>query len=144
MPSDLCRVRLSLLIVEENRFLAHVLRQTFQEEYNVWVTHDAVEALIWLDQGLGTDFLITDLDLLPAGGLDLIRRVRNNPRHTNLPILAISGVQDDSALIHSLETGADACIPKPFSPREVRARVQALLRRTSGAGLASSSWLRTV
>jgi CheY-like chemotaxis protein len=72
--------------------------------------------------------LITDLNLDPTGdGLDLIGRIRAEPRFARLPILLISGDSDPRLSERALARGADAFFPKPYSPSAVRRKLEQLL-----------------
>ncbi len=77
------------------------------------------------------DALVLDLMLPDGDGLDLCRELRASPRNRTLPVLMLSARGDPTDRIVGLEVGADDYLPKPFEPRELLARVRALLRRTS-------------
>ena len=77
------------------------------------------------------DALVLDLMLPDGDGLDLCRELRASPRTRSLPVLMLSARGEPTDRIVGLEVGADDYLPKPFEPRELLARVRALLRRTS-------------
>jgi len=77
------------------------------------------------------DALVLDLMLPDGDGLDLCRELRASPRTRTLPVLMLSARGEPTDRIVGLEVGADDYLPKPFEPRELLARVRALLRRTS-------------
>ncbi len=76
------------------------------------------------------DALILDLMLPDGDGLDLTRELRGDPRTRRLPLLMLTARGEPMDRIVGLELGADDYLPKPFEPRELLARVKALLRRT--------------
>jgi two-component system phosphate regulon response regulator OmpR len=76
------------------------------------------------------DALILDLMLPDGDGLDLTRELRSDPRTRRLPLLMLTARGEPMDRIVGLEIGADDYLPKPFEPRELLARVKALLRRT--------------
>jgi DNA-binding response OmpR family regulator len=80
------------------------------------------------------DALVLDLMLPDGDGLDLTRELRTDPRLRGLPLLMLSGRGEPMDRIIGLEIGADDYLPKPFEPRELLARLRALLRRTAQAG----------
>lgn len=80
------------------------------------------------------DALILDLMLPDGDGLDLTRELRASPRTRGLPLLMLTARGEAMDRIVGLELGADDYLPKPFEPRELLARVKALLRRTSPPG----------
>lgn len=76
------------------------------------------------------DLIILDVMLPDASGIDLCHRIRS---HSSVPIILLSALNDEDNRIAGLEAGADDYITKPFSPREVGLRVDAILRRQSGS-----------
>ena len=77
------------------------------------------------------DALVLDLMLPDGDGLDLCRELRSNPRTRQLPLLMLTARGEPMDRIVGLELGADDYLPKPFEPRELLARVKALLRRAA-------------
>lgn len=83
-----------------------------------------------------TDLMILDLMLPGEHGLSIAQRIK---KYTDIPIIIVSAQGDDVDRIVGLEIGADDYLPKPFNPRELLARVRAVLRRSSGAVSSSAS-----
>ncbi|HEX5310212.1 response regulator transcription factor [Aquabacterium sp.] len=86
------------------------------------------------------DALILDLMLPDGDGLDLCRELRASPRTRTLPVLMLSARGEPTDRIVGLEIGADDYLPKPFEPRELLARVRALLRRSSAVADDGDVW----
>lgn len=86
------------------------------------------------------DALVLDLMLPDGDGLDLCRELRASPRTRALPLLMLSARGEPTDRIVGLELGADDYLPKPFEPRELLARVRALLRRTTSAVEDTDTW----
>lgn len=84
-----------------------------------------------LGTGAPYDALVLDLMLPDGDGLDLCREVRASPRTRHLPLLMLTARGEPLDRIVGLELGADDYLPKPFEPRELLARVKALLRRAA-------------
>ena len=76
------------------------------------------------------DLIVLDLMLPGNDGLEVLRTLRGDPSLANLPVLLLTARVDDVDRIVGLELGADDYVTKPFNPREVVARVKAILRRT--------------
>lgn len=89
----------------------------------------------------GYDALVLDLMLPDGDGLDLTRELRADTRHRRLPLLMLTARGEPLDRVVGLELGADDYLPKPFEPRELLARVKALLRRAE-PDLGSSDVLR--
>ncbi|RFP09631.1 MULTISPECIES: phosphate regulon transcriptional regulator PhoB [unclassified Duganella] len=96
--------------------------------YAVQRARDAESALLMLEDSLPA-MVMLDWNLPGQSGLSLIRRLRAQPRTRDLPIIMVTARCGESDKIMALESGADDYMTKPFSPREMVARVHALLRR---------------
>jgi len=77
--------------------------------------------------------VLLDLMLPGLNGLDVCRKLKNNPTTANTPIIIISAKGEDADIVSGLELGADDYLVKPFSPRVLLARVRSVLRRVPGA-----------
>ena len=88
------------------------------------------------------DALVLDLMLPDGDGLDLCRELRADPRTRQLPLLMLTARGEPMDRIVGLELGADDYLPKPFEPRELLARVKALLRRATPAPTGADEVLR--
>ncbi|MFN3135591.1 MAG: response regulator [Candidatus Kryptonium sp.] len=88
------------------------------------------------------DVLILDLMLPDMDGFEICKMLRNNPATAKLPIIILTAKIEETDKIVGLELGADDYVTKPFSPRELIARVKAVLRRTSEEGTTKQEILR--
>lgn len=115
-----------LLVVEDDLKVAEILtRYLRQEGYEVEAVSDGLEALTRVRTGWA-DLVVLDLTLPGLDGLDVCRRIR---AADPVPIIIVSARVDEADRIVGLECGADDYLCKPFSPRELVARVRAVLRR---------------
>jgi two-component system phosphate regulon response regulator PhoB len=122
-----------LLLVEDDESLAELLEYRFAKEgYRVRVTADGDEALALADED-APDLVILDWMIEGTSGIEVLRRLRRARGTEHVPIIMLTarGAEDDR--IRGLDTGADDYIMKPFSPRELLARVSAVLRRVRPA-----------
>lgn len=121
-----------LLLLEDDPAIARTVVYALQRE-GLQVTH----SLLLQDarQHLArqpVDALVLDLGLPDGNGLELLRSLRAGPApHSHLPVLVLSAQGDELDRVLGLELGADDYLSKPFSPRELSARVKALLRRSA-------------
>lgn len=119
-----------ILIVEDEAELANVLRDYLvQAGFEVEVAHNGEEALSRY-QHKSPDLVLLDLNLPGMDGLDIAREIR---RHGEIPIIMVTARVDETDRIIGLELGADDYVVKPYSPKEVVARVRAVLRRAQGS-----------
>ena len=115
-----------ILVVDDESKIVQLARDYLEHAgFAVSVAHDGRAALhaVRADK---PDLLILDLGLPDLDGLDVTRAIR---RDTSLPIIMLTARDDESDRVAGLELGADDYVTKPFSPRELVARVRAVLRR---------------
>ena len=120
-----------LLVIEDEPDLAEGLARGLRHHgYAVDVAFDGLQG--WeLASANEYDILILDLNLPAMDGLEVCRRVRAS--HPALLVLMLTARSEESDKLVGLELGADDYLTKPFSPKELVARVRAVLRRTRGA-----------
>ena len=125
--------RAKLLLVEDDAALAELLVWHFQREnYDVRQTGDGDEALL-IAQETPPDLVLLDWMVEGVSGIEVCRRLRRMPATQNVPIIMLTARGEEEDRIRGLETGADDYVTKPFSPRELVARVSAVLRRVRPA-----------
>lgn len=122
-----------ILLVEDDPALAELLVWHFTKaDFDVRHTPDGEEALI-LARETPPDIVILDWMIESLSGIEVCRRLRRVPDTANVPIIMLTARGEEDDRIRGLETGADDYVTKPFSPRELVARVLAVLRRVRPA-----------
>jgi DNA-binding response OmpR family regulator len=119
-----------IALIEDDADIAFTIRLNLERE-NYRVAHyaDGHEGLVAV-QGGGFDFVILDLNLPDVDGLTICRELRREPSTKSIPILMLTARGSERDRVTGLELGADDYLTKPFSTRELIARVAAILRRT--------------
>ncbi len=119
----------TILIVEDERRLADILADYLRREgFRVELAHDGLRGLeLW--RTARPDLILLDLMLPRLDGLEAARRIRSE---SLVPIIMLTARDDEVDKLLGLGLGADDYVVKPYSPREVAARVKAVLRRSSG------------
>lgn len=121
-----------ILVVDDDRQLVRLVQSYLEQAaFQVVTAYDGETALRTI-RTERPDLVILDLMLPDRDGWDIIRTVRASTETATLPIITLTARVDDSDKIVGLELGADDYMTKPFNPREVVARVRAVLRRTLG------------
>jgi two-component system, OmpR family, alkaline phosphatase synthesis response regulator PhoP len=129
----------TILVVEDERDIADLVKYHLEKAgLSARVVDDGKQAL---DLILRDPPALVVLDLMLPGldGLEVCRRLRGNNETRGIPIIMLTAKSEEVDRIVGLEMGADDYVPKPFSPRELVARVKAVLRRTSAPAAASEA-----
>ena len=116
-----------ILVIDDDVELCHLVAEYLQAEgFTIEYVHDGESGLKKAKSG---DYLLAVLDVMLPGinGFDVLRQIRATSR---LPVLLLTARGEDVDRIVGLEIGADDYLPKPFNPRELVARIRAILRRT--------------
>ncbi len=123
----------TILVIDDEPAILQVIDQRLKGEgFQVRTAGDGKTALAAIaDPGRQPDLLILDLMLPDMDGLDLLRSMRR--AGSNIPVIILTARDDDVDVIVGLELGADDYVVKPFNPRELAARVRAVLRRRAEA-----------
>lgn len=123
-----------ILLIEDDKATCELVRCSMENEgFQVVAMSDGQTGLAQLRK-TRPDVLLLDLMLPKLSGLEICKQVRNDQNLNRLPILMLTARGDESDRVVGLELGADDYVTKPFSPRELSARIKALLRRTAGGG----------
>jgi two-component system alkaline phosphatase synthesis response regulator PhoP len=121
-----------ILVVDDDRQIARLVSSYLQQAgYDVDTAYDGETALAQVHR-YRPDLLILDLMLPDRDGWDVTRAIRADQSVADLPVIMLTARVEDTDRIVGLELGADDYVTKPFNPREVVARVRAVLRRASG------------
>ena len=122
----------SIIIVEDEQDIRELLEFTFlRDGYDVIAAETAEIALQKIDIKL-PDMIVVDWMLPGMDGIDLAKRLRRDELTADLPIVMLTARGEEADKLKSFAGGIDDYITKPFSPRELLARVKALLRRSGG------------
>lgn len=117
----------SVLLVEDEENLASLVGAYLEQEgYRVRTTGSGIEALRIAEEEQ-VRLVVLDLSLPDIDGIEVCRRLR---RRSSIPVVILTARDDEADRLAGLESGADDYIGKPFSPRELVARMKAVLRRT--------------
>lgn len=123
----------SVLLVEDDTALAELLQWHFRSEgYDVRATADGEEALVMVREQI-PDLVVLDWMIESIPGIEVCRQLRKAKDSARVPILMLTARGEEEDRIRGLKTGADDYLTKPFSPRELLARAEALLRRSRPA-----------
>lgn len=119
----------TILLADDDKELSSLLKEYFESEgFAVRLAHDGSTAL---DEARkpGLDLVVLDVMMPEMSGMDVLKELRKESR---LPVIMLTARGDDMDRILGLELGADDYVPKPCNPRELLARIRAVMRRGQG------------
>ncbi len=120
---------MKILVVDDEKDIVDLVSYNLEKEgFKVLKAYDGESALRMV-QTKSPDLMILDLMLPGVQGLEVCRKIRENPRSASLPIIMLTAKGEEVDRVVGLEMGADDYVAKPFSVRELSARVRAILRR---------------
>lgn len=119
----------TIAIVEDERDIAELVSFHLEREgFNTIIFQDGDSFLAYIERNI-CDFLVLDLMLPSVNGLEILKTLRAREATAHLPVLILTARSSETDRVLGLELGADDYLVKPFSPRELVARVKAILRR---------------
>lgn len=122
-----------ILVVEDDVHIAELVRYNLEQEgFDVTHCGDGEEALLRAEEDT-PDLIVLDWMLPHVSGIEVCRQLRRRSATLSIPIIVLTARTEEADRIRGLETGADDYMTKPFSPRELIARINAVLRRTRPA-----------
>jgi two-component system alkaline phosphatase synthesis response regulator PhoP len=122
----------TILVVDDEPEIATIARDYLDRAGFRVITAGDGPAALRLARSERPSLVVLDLMLPGMDGLDVIRSLRSDPATSGMPVIMLTARVEESDRLVGLELGADDYITKPFSPRELVARVRAVLRRTEG------------
>jgi len=128
-----------ILIVEDDHDVVKLLKYNLEKEgFKVNYTTDGSLALAEIRRG-EPDLVILDLMLPGLDGLEICRQLRRTEKYSSMPLLMLTARDEEADRVVGLEMGADDYVTKPFSMRELTARVRAIVRRMERMNQATST-----
>lgn len=127
-----------ILILEDERDIREMLAFCMEQAgYEVEQAATAERVFGLLKEGFQPDLFLVDWMLPGASGIEFTKKLKKDPANQDLPVIMLTARGEEDDRVQGLEAGADDYVVKPFSPRELLARVQAVLRRTGAINKAT-------
>lgn len=127
--TELFKMSIKILVIEDDPSLTELIKYNLeQESYAVKIEMDGEEGLLSAQTEL-PDLILLDWMLPNLSGIEVCRRLRRGKSTKSIPIIMLTARSEENERIRGLDTGADDYITKPFSPKELVARIKAILRR---------------
>lgn len=126
-------MKTKVLLIEDDLNITELVRYNLERaNYSIETVADGEDGLYMAMQDT-PDLILLDWMLPNVSGLEICRQLRRNSATANVPIIMLTARADEPDRVQGLETGADDYVVKPFSPKELIARIQAVLRRVRPA-----------
>ena len=117
-----------ILVVDDDKRLRSLLLRYLSQQGCIVITAENAETAMYMLEKFAFDLTILDVMMPGEDGINLTKRIRT--QYTDLPILMLTAKTETESRIQGLEAGVDDYLPKPFEPKELWLRLQAILRRT--------------
>lgn len=124
----------TILVVEDEAAIRDMIGMSLERAGFVWYPADSVEEARNCLEEYSPDLVLLDWMLPGTSGLDFARQLRDDVSTRDLPVIMLTAKDAEEDMIRGLEGGVDDYLTKPFSPRELVARIKSLLRRSKGHG----------
>lgn len=131
--------RETILIVDDEEDIIELIKYNLKTEGYIILSAGTGEQAIKTAKQSLPDLIVLDLMLPGIDGLEVTRYLKNNDRTADIPIVMVTAKGEESDVVTGLELGANDYISKPFSPRELVARIRAILRRRRKPGATESA-----
>ncbi|MBV8466019.1 MAG: phosphate regulon transcriptional regulator PhoB [Burkholderiales bacterium] len=119
----------NILLVEDEPAIQELIAFNLQQSGHHVLRADSAEAGMTLVKSALPDLILLDWMLPGMSGIEFAKKIRADERTRQIPVIMLTARSEEADKINGLETGADDYITKPFSPRELQARIKAVLRR---------------
>lgn len=134
----------TILIVDDEEDIIELIKYNLKSEGYSILTAVTGEQAIKIAKQSRPDLMVLDLMLPGIDGLEVTKYLKNNEQTKDMPIVMLTAKGEESDIVTGLELGANDYISKPFSPRELQARIRAILRRRRKNNLDSPAGIRQV
>jgi len=122
-----------ILVVDDEEDIRELVKYNLEREGHQVTCADSGENAVDIARRDDIDLIVLDLMLPGIDGLEVTRTLKGSPETAAIPILMLSAKGEEADIVTGLELGADDYVPKPFSPRELLARIRAVRRRSDNS-----------
>ncbi|MEL6866318.1 MAG: response regulator [Bacteroidota bacterium] len=117
-----------ILVIEDHESIRKILgRYLSKQQYKVATMADGLEGLTWLNQGNIPDLIILDMTMPRVSGLEFLSNIRSSGFFRHIPVIVISGEEEDDYVQQCKRLGINEYIVKPFNPLELNVKIQQIL-----------------
>lgn len=121
--------RFTMLMVDDNADMCRFVHDYFRGVYNVFTAHNGKQALEVLAKQTDIDLVVSDVTMPQMDGMELCRRIKTDIRWSHIPVILLTGLNNQQKEMEGLKLGADDYITKPFNAEKLRLRVKSLIEK---------------
>ncbi|MEZ4957603.1 MAG: response regulator [Saprospiraceae bacterium] len=118
----------TILLIDDCDMMRRFLTPVFSDNFNVIAMHHPFEAILWLKTNPAPDVIVLDFEFPDMNGLEMLQHLRIRKAWSEVPVIMLSGLKNTEMRWKCLETGANDFLSKPFHPKELVLRVNALIK----------------
>jgi two-component system, chemotaxis family, chemotaxis protein CheY len=117
------------LVIDDDTSIRTLLELLFQRKYDVVSKGDGFQALLWLENGNFPDLIVADVQMPKMDGLDFVNTIKKSGYFRNIPIVMLSGTDDNMIKKQCFEAGVSKFYQKPFNPNDLLENIEKILAR---------------
>lgn len=119
--------RKNILVVEDHKSIRLLLGNLLSKEYAVTTKKDGFEGMAWLGSGNIPDLIVLDMSMPRLSGYEFLRGIRNSGFYRNIPVVVLSGNEDQEEIARCMKMGISQYLTKPFNPISLRSSIGEIL-----------------
>jgi two-component system, chemotaxis family, chemotaxis protein CheY len=120
------KTKKKILAIDDDASIRALLEILFQRKYDVVSKEDGLEALLWLENGNIPDLIVADIQMPKMNGVDFVNTIKKSGYFRDIPIVMLSGVDDNLIKKQCLESGVSKFYQKPFNPNDVLEYIESI------------------
>lgn len=120
---------MNALIIDDDKSLRWILDKILSKKFRVVAKNDGIAGLAWLSEGNIPDIIITDMNLPKMNGLELLQSLKMSGAYKDIPVVIISGENNDDLMNQCIEEGALKFLRKPFDPEELNSIIEGIFEK---------------
>lgn len=121
-------MRKHILVIDDDIDTRSLLELYLGRFYRITSKSNGMEAKLWLDEGNLPDLIITDINMPEIGGYEFLKLIRNSGFFQEVPVVILTGLDDEEVKNKCNQQGVDEFIVKPFNPSDLLSKISALLK----------------
>ena len=117
-------MRKQILVIDDDKAICWLLERLLAKSYNVTTMTDGVEGMHWLSNGNIPDLIISDIDMPNLNGFDFMKNLRRSGFYRDIPVVILSGWDNNDQRVKCIDNGAYEYIIKPFDPTDLNCIIE--------------------